>query len=105
MESSTAWPQLRGVPLTSGPVVEGFDEVAGLPTWVVPLLSEGRTVAASRFLPFEGHVRLAEVALYQPPREAFPIPHGGDRLVLFEKSCADPWPDACLFQNYAWRIE
>jgi hypothetical protein len=105
LESATAWPQLDGVQITAGPVIEGFDEAAGQQTWVVPLLGNGRTVAASRFLPFEGHVRLAEVALYQPPRDVFPVPRAGRHLVLFEMVCPDPSTAACLFQNYGWRVE
>ncbi len=105
LESSTAWPQLDGVRLTAGPVIEAFDEATAEQAWIVPLFHEGKAVAASRFHPFEGHAQLGEVALYQAPRSAFPIPRAGERLVLFAMTCADPWPDSCLFQNSGWRIE
>lgn len=106
LQSATAWPQLRGLPITAGQVIEGFDEVAGQPTWVVPLLAEGRVVAASRFLPFEGFVRLGEVALYQPPRLDFPIPNAGERFVLSAgPGCSEPGPEACLFSGYRWRLD
>lgn len=106
LTSATAWPQLNGVALTPGDVIEGFDEVAGQPTWVVPLLANERVVAASRFLPVGDRVRLAEVALYEPPRLDFPTPKDGDRLVLMSAGvCGDPLPEKCLFTNYGWRFD
>lgn len=92
--------------ITAGRVIEGFDEVAGQPTWVVPLLAEGRFVAASRFLPYDGFVRLGEVALYKPPLLDFPMPRAGERLVLTSgASCSGPGLEACLFSGYHWRLE
>jgi hypothetical protein len=106
LASAAAWPQLEGLALTAGPVIAAFDEAAGQPTWVVPLMANDRVVAASRFLPVGERVRLAEVALYQPPRTDFPVPVAGQRLVLIPTaSCADPLPVSCLFANHSWRID
>ncbi len=91
--------------MTAGPVINAFDEATGLQAWIVPLFHEDQVVAASRFHPFKGHAKLAEVALYPAPRSAFPSPGAGERLVLFAMTCADPWPDSCLFQNSGWRVE
>lgn len=62
-------------------------------------------VAASRFLPFRGQVRLGEVVLYQPARDEFPTPAPNERIVLFRESCGDPMPASCLFTEYSWRLE
>lgn len=106
LTSATAWPQLLGASLTPGDVIEGFDEVAAQPTWVVALRADGRVVAASRFLPVGDRVRLAEVALYEPPRLDFPTPGDGQQLVLILAGvCGDPMPEECLFTNYGWRFD
>ena len=105
IESASAWPQLDGLAIEAGGVIEGFDAAAGEPTWIVPLLSDGRIVAASRFLPFGDEVRLGEVALYQPARDGFPTPAAGERLVIFTAMCGDPIPATCLFREHGWRIE
>ncbi len=105
IESARAWPQLDGLAIEAGGVIEGFDAAAGAPTWIVPLLSDGRVVAASRFLPFGDEVRLGEIALYLPPRDGFPTPAAGERLVIFTAMCGDPMPATCLFREYGWRIE
>jgi len=105
LASARAWPQLDGRAIEAGEVVEGFDAAAGQPTWIVPLRSDGEIVAASRFLPFEHAVRLAEIALYLPAREAFPMPAPGERLVIFTQACGDPMPATCLFNEHGWRLE
>lgn len=105
LTSAGAWPQLNGLDIEAGAVIEAFDTAAGQPTWIVPLFSDGQTVAASRFLPFEDQVRLSEVTLYQPARDGFPVPRDGERLVLVSRACVDPLPDECLFTEYGWRIE
>lgn len=105
LTSARAWPQLNGLDIEAGAVIEGFDAVAAQPTWIVPLRSGGQIVAASRFLPFGDQVRLGEVTLYEPARDSFPVPRDGERLVLVSGYCGDPLPDECLFTNYGWRIE
>lgn len=108
LTSATAWPQLNGVALDTGDLIEGFDEVAGQRTWIVPLWARGEVVAASRFLPLGNRVRLAEVVLYQPARRTFPGPVGGQRLILVAagaNDCGDPLPNQCLFINYRWRFD
>lgn len=105
LASARAWPQLDGLAIEAGEIIEGFDAAAEQPTWIVPLRFEGRFVGASRFLPFREQVRLGEVALYQPARDAFPAPGQGERLVIFTAACGDPMPEACLFREYRWRIE
>ncbi|MDP8903968.1 MAG: hypothetical protein M3N29_01400 [Chloroflexota bacterium] len=105
LESTRAWPQLAGLPVEADEVIEGFDEAAGQPTWIVPIRVDGKFVAASRFLPFRDQVRLGEIALYLPPRDDFPIPAAAERLVIFTKWCGDPMPETCLFTEYGWRIE
>lgn len=105
LESTRAWPQLSGLAVEVSEVIEGFDAAAGQPTWIVPIRSDGRVVAASRFLPFRDQVRLGEVALYLPPRESFPTPRPDERLVIFTKMCGDPMPETCVFSEYGWRIE
>ncbi len=106
IESARAWPQLDGIALEAGGVIDAFDEAAGEPTWIVPLWADGRIVAASRFLPFGAdEVRLGEVALYRPPRDGIPTPAAGERLVIFTAMCGDPMPATCLFRESGWRIE
>lgn len=105
LASTRAWPQLEGLTIEAGVVVEGFDAAAGLPTWIVPLSSDGRFVAASRFLPFGDEVRLGEVAIYVPARDEFPTPRENERLVIFTQTCGDPMPATCLFRKHGWRIE
>jgi hypothetical protein len=105
LASARAWPQLDGLAIEAGGVIEGFDAAADQPTWIVPLHSDGRIVAASRFLPLGAEVRLGEVALYQPPRDAFPTPAENERLVIFTAVCGDPMPASCVFREYGWRIE
>ncbi|MBA2316107.1 MAG: hypothetical protein H0V87_12020 [Chloroflexi bacterium] len=106
LTSATAWPQLDGIPLSAGDVIHGFDEVADQPTWVVPLLADGQVVGASRFLPFGDDVRLAEIALYQPPRATFPSPAAGQGLKLtLATGCYDPGAGECLFTSYGWRLD
>jgi hypothetical protein len=105
LASTRAWPQLDGLAIEAGEVVEGFDAAADAPTWMVPLRSNGKIVAASRFLPFENEVRLGEVALYLPARDEFPTPAHDERLVIFTQDCGDPLPETCLFREHAWRIE
>ena len=105
LASARAWQQLDGLVIEAGEVVEGFDAAADAPTWIVPLRSDGRVVAASRFLPFENEVRLGEVALYLPVRDEFPTPAQNDRLVIFTQVCGDPMPATCLFREHGWRIE
>ena len=103
--SARAWPQLDGLTIEASEVIEGFDAAAGQPTWIVPLRSDGGIVAASRFLPFNGEVRLGEVALYLPARDKFPTPVQNERLVIFAKMCGDPMPATCLFREHGWRLE
>jgi hypothetical protein len=67
--------------------------------------ANGQVVAASRFVPFDNEVRLGEVAIYLPAREAFPMPAQHERLVIFTQVCGDPMPGTCLFREHAWRIE
>jgi hypothetical protein len=105
LASARAWPQLDGLAIEAGDVIEGFDEGADQPTWIVPLRSEGQVVAASRFLPFGNEVRLGEVALYEPARTEFPTPGANERLVIFTDTCGDPMPASCLFREYGWRLE
>lgn len=105
LTSARAWPQLDGLPIEARKVIEGFDATAGQPTWIVPLYSDGRIVAASRFLSFGDEVRLGEVALYQPARDTFPTPAENERLVIFTEECGDPMPATCLFNEHGWRIE
>ena len=105
LASARAWPQLDGLAIEAGEVIEGFDAAADEPTWMVPLRSDGRIVAASRFLPFQNEVRLGEVALYLPARDEFPMPGQNERLVIFTQACGDPMPAACLFSEHGWRIE
>lgn len=105
LASARAWPQLDGLAIEAGEVVEAFDAAADAPTWIVPLRSNGQIVAASRFLPFENEVRLGEVALYVPARDESPTPAQNERLVIFTQVCGDPMPKTCLFREHAWRIE
>jgi hypothetical protein len=105
LASARAWPQLDGLEIEAGEVVEGFDAAAGVQTWIVPLRSNGQIVAASRFLPFANLVRLGEVTLYLPARDEFPTPAHNERLVLFAQRCGDPMPATCLFSEHGWRIE
>ena len=107
LTSASAWPQLDGLPIVAGNVLEAFDEAANQPTWIVSLLVEERVVAASRFLPHGTEVRLAEVVLYEPARLKFPTVGPGQRLVLFHaaKGCGEPIRADCLFINYGWRID
>ncbi len=105
LASFQAWPQFDGLAIEAGEVIEGFDAAAGQPTWIVPLRSDGRIVAASRFLPFQDKVRLGEVVLYLPARDKFPTPGQNERLVIFAQMCGDPMAATCLFREYGWRIE
>jgi hypothetical protein len=105
LASARAWPRLDGLAIEAGEVVEGFDAAADGQTWIVPLRSNGRIVAASRFLPFGSEVRLGEVALYLPARHGFPTPAQNERLVIFTQACGDPIPATCLFRGHGWRIE
>ncbi|MBA3959146.1 MAG: hypothetical protein H0X60_01955 [Chloroflexi bacterium] len=108
LESAGAWPQLDGISLVPQGVIEGFDEAANQPTWIVPMVADGSVVAASRFLALDDRVRLGEVVLYQPPRPSFPTPGDGERLVIspaLGEECVDPVPDDCLFAEHLWRLE
>jgi hypothetical protein len=108
MESAGAWPPLDGVNLVPQGVIEGFDRAANQRTWIVPMVADGRVVAASRFLPFDDRVRLGEVVLYQPPRQSFPTPDEGERLVILPalgRECVDPEADKCLFAEHLWLLE
>lgn len=106
LESATAWPQLSGLSITAGPVIEGFDEAAGQPTWVVPLFADGQVVAASRFLPSEGYVKLGEIALYQPPWLDFPIRTQASSSCSHQAMVAPtPALRRAPFSSYQWHID
>lgn len=106
LESAGAWPQLDGVALSADRVVEGDDLTNQSVTWVVPIVSEGRMVAISRFLPAgRGQVKLAEVALLEEPLPPLPDDLGGELVLFVNPGCADDSDKACLFSEYGWALQ
>lgn len=103
LESATAWPQLRGVQLTVEPLVEARDPDGNIEL-IAPMTSDGRVVAASRFVPVSGvQVKLGEVTLFDPPLASFPRPQAGQRLVLRYTACLEPG-ERCLFKGWGWEF-
>lgn len=103
--SSGAWPQLDGMEITADRVITGEDLDLNRPTWVVPLLADGKMVAISRYLPVDGdQVKLAEVALLERPLEPLPADLDGEMVLFPDIGCVDDAGVECLFSEYGWAL-
>ena len=105
LRSAGAWPQLDGHNLEADRVIEATELSNDSATWLVPLLSNGRMVAISRFTSVdESQVKLGEVSLLEEPLDPPPPAFGGD-LVLFEDvACAEDPSIDCLFNEMRWAV-
>ncbi len=105
LTSAGAWPQLKGVKLSADRIIEGADLANNIETWIVPMLSDGRMVAVSRFVPVEnGQVKLGEVALLEEPLPRLPDDLGGEFVLFIDVGCIDDASAGCLFGEYRWAV-
>lgn len=106
LTSAEAWPQLDGVEVTADRVIEGTDVTNDMGTWIVPLITDGKMVAVSRFVPVaDNQVKLGEVALLEDPLPPLPADLGGEFVLYVDsRHCIDNPELECLFSELAWAV-
>ena len=102
--SAAAWPQLDEMELLAATVIEGTDLSRDSTTWLVPLLSDGRMVAVSRFVPAGEAAKLGEVALLEQPLDPLPEELPGELVLFVDVACADDPSIDCLFSELRWAV-
>jgi len=105
LTSADAWPQLDGVELSADRVIEGVQLPDNTPIWLVPIMSDNRMVAISRFVAVErDQVKLGEVALLERPLPPLPADVGGELVLFVDIGCVDDASVDCLFGAHRWAV-
>lgn len=105
LTSAGAWPQLDDHELEADRVIDATDLSNDSPTWLVPLLSDGRMVAISRFMSVDqDQVKLGEVSLLEEALDPVPAGFGGDLVLFKDVACAEDPSFDCLFNEVRWAV-
>jgi hypothetical protein len=87
-------------------VITGYELPSRTRIWVVPVLAQGRIIAASRFIAADqGRATLAETVALEEPLSELPENIGGEVVLWANPECRGDPTLSCLFPDYEWAVQ